>query len=308
MIGILMATAILGGYLLGQPLSFFDFGFQDLTVSRPINGQVASVQMPARVIPENLGKPMPMISATSAAAYDNASGFGLLMRDPDAVQPIASITKLMTALVFLDHNPGWETTYTVSRKDYREGGKIHVFPGDEVSVRNLFRTALVASDNVAIAALVSASGLDERAFVAEMNAKSRLLRLRHTGFFDPTGLDPRNISTVHDISRFAQVAFNRPEIADALTRSSYDFTTVAGDAKHVVTTDRLLTLPAAENVRIIAGKTGYLPEAGYCFVAQFEKDGKKITTVVLGASDEASRFAETEKMLEWAYESYEWKK
>ncbi len=306
MTGIFIALAVLGSYVWSQPEAFFSFNASDIVMPATITGTIPVVLPMARNVPLSLDVPAPLIKASASAAYDEDSDFRLISDNPDGVRSIASITKLMTALVFLDHNPGWDTSYTISRNDYREGGKIHVYPGDTASVRDIFRTALIASDNVAIAALVSATGMSEADFVAAMNAKARLLNLKHSGFFDPTGLDARNISTAHDIARLANEAFSKPDIIDALTRSEFSFTTKEGSAKHVVTTDQLLKSDVPGGVTIVAGKTGYLPKAGYCFVGQFEKNGKKITTVVLGADTEEGRFNETKKLVDWAFKNYRW--
>ena len=83
-------------------------------------------------------------------------------------------------------------------------------------------------------------------------------------------------------------------------------TTEGGRSVAVVTTDNLLKAPVSQDIHLLAGKTGYLPEAGYCFVGWFEQDGHEIITVVLGASDEDSRFTETKKLALWAYRTHTW--
>lgn len=268
-----------------------------------IGSQAAEITLrprPIRINPAN-----PDIKAEAAGVFDANSRFKLWASNDTTVRPIASITKLMSALVFLEHNPGWSQTVEISSEDNRLGSKAYLFLGDRLSEKDLFRTALVASDNTAITALVRTTGLSEKEFVAEMNQKASLLRLKSTTFVEPTGLDSGNQSTVKDITRLALMAFNNPDIRQALQFSNYEFETENGKKVSVITTNELLEIPS-DNPHLLAGKTGHLTEAGYCFVGWFEKNGHTVITVVLGASEATDRFTETEKLVRWAYSAFSW--
>jgi D-alanyl-D-alanine carboxypeptidase len=248
----------------------------------------------------------PEIKALAAGVYEARSRFTLWSKNSTTVRPIASITKLMTALVFLDHNPGWEKIVEITADDNRLGSKAYLFLGDTLSVKDLFKTALVASDNTAITALVRSTGLSEEEFVKEMNQKSEALRLGSTVFVEPTGLDSNNQSTVRDITRLALTAFEKPEIRQALQYSRYEFQTKAEKKVIVYSTNDLLGIPSSNSPKLLAGKTGHLPEAGYCFVGWFEHNGQAIVSVVLGAPEADDRFIETQKLVKWAYNGYSW--
>ncbi len=213
----------------------------------------------------------------------------------------------MAALVFIEHNPGWQTRYVVRAADHRSGARDNLQPGDNVTIRELFRTALIASDNSAVMSLVRASGLSEREFVTAMNAKADTLRLKQTTFSDPTGLDNGNRSTPGDISRLAAAALSQADIREAVLRPAYSFATEQGSVKDIRATDKLLDRPLPAGVRLVGGKTGHIDEAGYCFVGLFEKDGRQVLTVVLGADSDEARFSETEKLVDWAYRTFFWR-
>ncbi|MEI6378685.1 MAG: serine hydrolase [Candidatus Falkowbacteria bacterium] len=245
------------------------------------------------------------ISASSCLAIDAGSGNLLYAKDPERPQPIASITKLMTSLVFLDRNPGWDKEYVFAESDKRDGGKAYFFPGEHVKVKDLFFSMLVASDNSAVAALVHSTGMTESEFVAQMNDKAKELGLAKSSFADPTGLNNLNVSTAREVAIFAQLALQTPQIQEAVLADSYAFTTGEGKKRTVYSTDKLLST-RGQNVRIEGGKTGYLQSAGYCFVGRFSKDQHQIMTVVLGAGDINARFTETKKIVNWVYDNYRW--
>lgn len=303
-----IAVAVIALYAVARPFIGTDVTFFDFMLLRSEHDFVSAPKFSDKSIPTKSNTPDPVIQAQAAGVYDITSGFKLWAQGSEEPRPIASITKLMTALVFLDHNPGWQTIASVERSDYREGGKIHLFPGDRLTVRQLFTTALSASDNVAIVALARLTGLPENQFVQAMNDKATRLRLRGTTFVDPTGLSNANRSTPGNIAKLAQAALAQPDIRRALSYSKYEFVTEDGRPKIVEATNRLLEDGSFRDILMIGGKTGHLDEAGYCFVGQFSQHNHDIVTVILGAPSDEARFSETKKLLDWAYKAYEWKK
>lgn len=282
------------------------FSWRDSVLAAPTPGRVATVAYPRRIIPQRLNDSQPRIVGRAAGAYDVASGYRLWERETEKSLPIASLTKLMAAQVFIEHNPGWQTRYVVRSADHRSGARDNLQPGDSVTIRELFRTALIASDNSAVISLVRASGLSEREFVAAMNAKANSLRFKQTTFSDPTGLDNGNRSTPGDISRLAAAALAQPDIREAVMRPAYSFTTEQGSVKEIRATDKLLDRPLPAGVTLVGGKTGHIDEAGYCFVGLFEKNGHQVLTVVLGADSDEARFSETEKLVDWSFRTFSW--
>ena len=303
---VVITLTLLAIFNLWQPNFLSSLSFSKIFLTEPIPGKVNQNGIISLKRPQLITTSSPSIKAAAAGVYDTSSHTRLWSNQDTEVRSIASLTKLMSALVFLDHNPGWEKIQKIEASDEREGGKANLFLGEELTTNDIFQTALIASDNTAITALVRSTGLSEAEFVIEMNTKAELYRFKNTTFVEPTGLDKANQSTVKEVAILAEKAFARTEIKTALLRNSYDFTTLTGREKHITSTNDLLRLPPIPSIAILAGKTGHLTEAGFCFVGWFEKNGHEIITVVLGTDDTAARFTETEKLVAWAYSSYHW--
>ena len=245
--------------------------------------------------------------AKSGTAVDCASNAILYTKAAEEAVPIASITKLMTALVFLDSSIDWEEIYEITLADRREGGRIYLVCGDRVKIKDLFYFSLVGSANTATMALVHATGMSEGEFVAAMNEKARALGLDNTYFVDPIGLGQENISTAGQAARLVQRAFQEKSIREATLQPKYECQTESGQTKLLYNTDSLLTKFPQNGISLLGGKTGYTKAAGYCFAALFaNENGHDIISVVLGAQSSKSRFTETKKIIDWVYENYFW--
>ncbi|MFA6171038.1 MAG: serine hydrolase [Patescibacteria group bacterium] len=245
------------------------------------------------------------IAARSAVAVDCQSNNIIFKQAAEEKWPIASITKLMTALVFLDYNPGWEKEYQMKKGDRREGGKVFLFPGEKIKIKDLFYTSLVASDNTATAALVHSTGMTEGQFVEKMRERANLLGMVNTAFFDSTGLKP-NESTAEEIAKFARIALENEEIQKATLTRNYRYKTLDGKEKNIPSTDQLLKEEMGEGIKMAGGKTGFTNEAGYCFVGRFSHDGHELVTVVLGTPSIDTRFTETGNLVKWIFSNFRW--
>lgn len=245
-----------------------------------------------------------LIASSGAVLLVNNNSF-LFEKNATAQQPIASLTKLMTALVFLDHNPGFDKNYVVTSADNVVGGKNNLFIGDTVKVKDLLNTSLIASDNAATMALAHATGLSATQFVAEMNKKAAQLGLFNTSFTEPTGLSDKNVSTARDVARLAKEALAHEDIKQATTKKEYSFTTVEGREKKISSTDYLLYSESASKVNLLGGKTGYTESAGYCFVGKFANDNQdEIISVVLNSNSKDNRFVETKTLVDWIFTNF----
>jgi len=244
------------------------------------------------------------ITAGSAIIADKKTGMILWQKNPAEVRPLASLTKLMSALVFLNNNPGWETEVTILTSDYREGGRIYVYPGEKISAKDLFYASLVASSNNATVALARSTGLTAEEFVQQMNETARQLGLAQSHFIEPTGLDPQNATTADDLLKLIHAAFSRPEIIQATSQAEYSFKVINAPRNYTLkNTDKLLS----GYLNILAGKTGYLDEAGYCLASLVKgQDGQEIYIVVLGSDSETNRFQEVKALAQWAFDNYIW--
>jgi len=249
------------------------------------------------------------IGAEKSAVLLSQDRSFLFCKQADEVQPIASITKLMTALVFLENNPGWEEIYQITRNDQIAGGRLNLFLGERVKVRDLFNTSLIASDNGATIALVHASGLTEAEFVDKMNDRTKTLGLSKTNFVDPIGLSDHNVSTAREVALLAKAALGRNEIKAATEKQEYQFNTLDGRSKNIESTDYLLFDSEKNSFQVLGGKTGYTDQAGYCFVGLFrDPEGREIISVVLNSAGKNERFRESKSLVNWVFNSYIWKR
>jgi len=249
------------------------------------------------------------VTAERSAVLAAADRFFLYCKEADVVQPIASITKLMTALVFLENNPGWDKIYTITENDKVAGGRLNLFLGEEVSVKDLFYTSLIASDNGATIALVHATDLNEEQFVKKMNEKAKNLGLKQTKFVDPIGLSDNNVSTAREVAFLAKAALRREEISQATENKEYKFTTLGGQEKKIESTDYLLFDSAPNSFQVLGGKTGYTDQAGYCFVGRFkDPSGREVISVILNSPGKNERFKESKALVNWVFQSYNWPK
>ena len=244
----------------------------------------------------------PEISAKSAVVVNLRNGSVVYEKNPNEVWSIASISKMMSALVLLeDLNLDLNNYYTIKESDRRSGGRQYLFSGDEVKVYDLLALSLIPSENTAVIAMVSSAGLSEEEFVEKMNDKAKSLGLSQTVFFDPTGLDARNVSTAKEVAVFLQKALSIKEVQDLAKNSSYKFKTKQGVSRQVFSTNELLdyTFSDGYNIKILGGKTGFNDRAGYCFGTKFILNNtQEYISVVLNASTLKNRFTDTRKLLE----------
>ena len=244
----------------------------------------------------------PEISASSAVVINLRNNSLVYEKNSSEVWPIASISKMMSALVLMeDLNLDLNNYYTIKESDRRSGGRQYLFAGDEVKVSDLLALSLIPSENTAVIAMVSSTGLSEEDFVKKMNDKAKSLGLEKTVFYDPTGLDARNVSTAKEVAVFLQRALSIKEISDLAKNSSYKFKTKQGASRQVFSTNELLdyTFSDEYNVKIIGGKTGFNDRAGYCFGAKFVLNNtQEYISVVLNSSTLKNRFIDTRKLLE----------
>lgn len=253
--------------------------------------------------------PEPEVSAPRGVVMLSADNSFLYTKEAAATQPIASLTKLMTALVFLENNPGFDKEYKISPSDHVAGGKIHFWSGDTVTILDLFKSSLIGSDNVATRALAKSTGLSEDAFVAEMNNQAKRLGMFSSYFVEPTGLSAENISSAQDVARLVKATLAYPEIAETTNLASYSFKTKEGKLRQVEATNDLLRTNPDSDLSLTGAKTGYTEEAGYCFAAAINEAGTEetIITVVLGASSSSERFFDTEKLATWVATYFSWR-
>lgn len=249
-------------------------------------------------------------NAESALVLDERTWNVLYEKSSNEKRSIASITKLMSALVLLDQQLDPAKTATVTRADYRTGGLYHVFAGEQYTVQDLWMVGLISSDNVAIATLARSTGLSEEEFVAKMNAKAAELGMNDSTFVEPTGINSGNTSTAADIAKLLHAALEKKEITDTLRRPVYQFQPLnKADVRKAISTDTLLSsFINKAPYQVVGGKTGFTYEAGYCMTIRVDgpNDNDDIIVVLLGADTPDDRVQGVKGLVDWTYANYLW--
>ena len=234
------------------------------------------------------------VYSRNAILIDPASGEVLYEKNSSRAVPIASLTKLMTALVFVEQKPDMGRVAEVQATDLLGGGLTRLRKGEQVNLDDLLHMSLMCSDNVATRIMARSTVLGPADFIARMDQKAVELGLTHTSFVESTGIDARNVSSASDIARLLHAAAHDPVIQNICTTRSYTVTT--GRRSHVFgNTNRLLY---GDRYEILGGKTGFISQAGYCFATWVRTQGRDVIAVVLGAPTAATRFADASRMIQ----------
>lgn len=233
------------------------------------------------------------VYARNAILIDPATGEVLFAKNAASSVPIASLTKLMTAMVFLEQKPALERYAEVTEAELNGGGHTQLRNGEKVALGDLLHMSLMCSDNVATRIVAREAGLKPDDFVARMNKKAVELGLTGSRFVEFTGLDERNVSSAADVARMLHAAAHDPLIQQITTTREYEFRTER--RVHALrNTDRLLY----GRYDVLGGKTGFINEAGYCFATWIHLQGRDLIAVVLGAPTAATRFADAVRLLQ----------
>jgi serine-type D-Ala-D-Ala endopeptidase (penicillin-binding protein 7) len=250
--------------------------------------------------------PQDDFSAESMIVKDNESGMVMYRKSEYSERSIASLTKLMSALVVLEKNPDWLNLATVIEDDIFD---THMYAGDTYTIEQLWQAALVGSSNKAIYTLADAVGWPRVAFVERMNQKALELGMIQTKFIEPTGLDAGNQSTASDLAMLLNEALRSEKIRTAMATKELNLYSEERQKKHHMWNTNWLLLGWITNDlhKFRGGKTGYIPESGYNFMMQVsDADNHIIDVVVLGANSHEARFTEARDIAEWTFDSYKW--
>jgi serine-type D-Ala-D-Ala endopeptidase (penicillin-binding protein 7) len=235
------------------------------------------------------------VSACQAAALrsehaiviSDDTGHVLMAKSPDVVVPIASLTKLMTAMVVLDSKPDMEEKITIQEADVDmlKHSKSHVPVGTTWTRKDVFELALMSSDNRAAAALARTYPGGNAAFLRAVQAKIKALGLTNTTIQEPTGLSPENTSTASDLAKMAQAAGKYSLIANITTDKS---NTIRRNGRPF-TVHNTNHLVGASGWDVLLSKTGFTNEAGHCLIMRIEQAGTHATLVLLNARANSTR-------------------
>ena len=245
-----------------------------------------------------LAAPPPQVTGRVWLVENGASGEVLLAHNARQRVPIASITKLMTVLLTLEH-ARLSDVVTVSPQAASVGeSSANLRAGERLTVRELLEAALIQSANDAADALADYVGHGNRArFIAMMNARARQLGLRDTHYVRPDGLDaPGHYSSAHDVTLLARVLMHRPVVRQIVRMRG---AVIAGGQPLHTWNDLLYSYPGIYGV-----KTGHTSEAGWSEIAAARREGVSIYAALIGSPDRGRRNADLTRLLDWGFSQY----
>lgn len=244
------------------------------------------------------GSVVPDLRAAAAIIYDPQTGEVIWQENAQDQRSIASITKVMTAVVFLEGDPDLDQLVVVTRDDVRGASTTYLRANDRVSIDDLLHLLLIPSDNAAARALASSYPGGISAFIERMNQKARDLNLESTRYADASGLLSDNVSSAYDMARLITYAASNTKISEIMRTPEYSFQTVK---RRMITVHSTNQLVRQGDIDVVGGKTGFISKAGYCIATllRLPQGGPEIAVVVLGAQSNLGRFWETRHLFNW---------
>jgi D-alanyl-D-alanine endopeptidase (penicillin-binding protein 7) len=240
-----------------------------------------------------------LLKSAAVVVQDQSSGEVLFEKNSDAVLPIASITKLMTAMVVLDAQLSLTETLTIGNEDVDtlKGTRSRLKVGAQLSREDMLLLALMASENRAASALSRHYPGGAAAFVEAMNHKAAAIGLKDTRFSDPTGLTAANVSSARDLTKMVAAAAHYPLIRELSTTS--DRTVLANGRPISFHNTNTLVRSPASGWEIAVSKTGYIREAGKCLVMQAWLNNKPVVIVLLDSWGRLTRIGDANRIKRW---------
>ena len=242
---------------------------------------------------------LPNLQSHAFMVFDPATGRSLFSKNADQAVPIASITKLMTAMVVLDAKLNMDEPVIVDKDDIDmlKGSRSRIPVGAAFRREDLMRLALMASDNRAAAALGRTYPGGTVAFVEAMNAKAQLLGLQNAKFVDPTGLAPGNVASPQDLALLVSAASTFPEIREFSTAQELHVTLASGGRSMGFSNTNALVRSQGWNIGL--SKTGFINEAGKCLVMHATIANNPVVIVLLDSWGKLTRIGDANRIKKW---------
>jgi D-alanyl-D-alanine endopeptidase (penicillin-binding protein 7) len=241
------------------------------------------------------------LRSSSVLVQDAETGEMVYGKNADAVVPIASITKLMTAMVTLDRGLDLDEQIVLSREDAvaMKGSRSRLRTGLALTRGDLLLLALMSSENRAAAALGQNYPGGMEAFVDAMNAKAAVLDMNDSRFVEPTGLSPANVSTASDLAKLVRAAHDYPLIREYSTKDRATVRVSTGRALRSLNYGNTNGLVRSSYWDIDLSKTGYISEAGRCLVMHVRLAEKDLIVVLLDSWGKHSRIGDANRIRKW---------
>lgn len=249
------------------------------------------------------------IWANSYILLDQDSSTIMAQKNSDSQVPIASTTKIMTAIIALE-NYDLNEIVTISEKAaYQIGSYSGLNTNERITVKNLLYCLLINSGNDSAYALAEHMGYKK--FITKMNEKAKYLGANNTKYFDPAGLDDNGYSTARDLAFLTSYAMRNKLFRNIVSTTETTVYSEDGLYSHQLENSNRLIIPTEPLYYQYAKgvKTGYTPDAGHCLVSSAEKDDHTIISVILYTLEDTAEASakESNKLLNWGFDNYNWK-
>jgi D-alanyl-D-alanine endopeptidase (penicillin-binding protein 7) len=243
------------------------------------------------------GDLVPDIRAAAAIIYNPETNEVLWEENSQSQRSIASITKVMTAVAFLEADPDLTQPITVVRGDVFRASTTYLRANDQITAEELLHLLLIASDNAAARVLARVSPYGTDGFIQRMNQKAAELGLENTRYADPSGLLSDNVSSAYDMARLIAHASANEKISSIMRLQAYTVQT----SKRSIAVHSTNHMLGRQDFDVRAAKTGFISKSGYCFATllRLPQGGHQVALVVLGARSNAGRFMETQNLFNW---------
>ncbi len=248
---------------------------------------------------------VPDLKSSAALVVDLNNGNTIYAKNARSITPIASITKLMTAMVVLDSDLPLEEVISIDPADldFLKHTRSRLRVGISLVRGDMLRLALMSSENRAAAALGRAYPGGSEAFVAAMNRKAAEIGMRRTRFVDSTGLSSENVATAEDVVKMVRAAYQYPLIRESTTTTALQLETGTGPGLRFRNSNDLVKNPGWD---IGLSKTGYIREAGRCLVMQARIAARPVVIVLLGSWGTHTRTGDANRIKKWM-ETHLWR-
>ncbi len=239
------------------------------------------------------------LASSKALVINQNTGETIYAKNTNVTTPIASITKLMTAMVMLDAKQALDEVIYVSDEDvdYLKGTSSRLSVGAGLTRNDMLQLALMASENRAASALAHNYPGGKYQFIKAMNAKALQLGLNNTHFVDPTGLDSANVSTAEDLVKMIHAAYQYPEIRLATTSPSHEV--YLEGRNYPINFNNTNGLVRGGEWQIGLSKTGFINEAGRCLVMQATIAGEPMIVILLDSNGKSTRIGDANRIRKW---------
>lgn len=248
------------------------------------------------------------VKVQAAVLVDGETGMLLYSDNGQRPVPIASTTKIMTAIVVRRLLPIDQVVEITKQDATVIGSAIGMYPGERLTVRSLLAGLLIVSGNDAAQTLARVAGGSQEAFVAMMNKTAEEFGMNDTHYLDPAGLDDTGRSTAYDLAIASRALLDDPVLAELVRTSETTVYSTDGNIRHDFKNSNRL-VGEFDYLGAIGLKTGYTPDAGHCLVGAAERDGHQLIAVILHTNEETIQASaiEARKLLDWGWQNVTWK-